>query len=96
VRALEWRKYADYLESQLGQSAHRSGDFRASRPSDTDGLLGPSPDILDYELDLASDDDGASDPGNRAKELCIPLQSLKVRCILHAALQIGLTSLSLA
>jgi len=84
----EYRKYADYIESLLDQCQqdyhpHRKVDFRASRPSDPDGLLGPSPDMLDHDFDFtvtgADDHDGSSDSGSDpTKEICSPAQSLKV------------------
>lgn len=105
----EYRRYADYLESLLEQCqqdyhSHRKVDFRASRPSDPDGLLGPSPDMLDHDFDFtvmgADDHDGSSDSGSDpTKEICSPAQSLKVcrhRCPLlppclfcHAQLEEG-------
>ncbi|KAF8961449.1 hypothetical protein BDZ97DRAFT_1829377, partial [Flammula alnicola] len=87
ARAVEYRKYADYLESLLDQCQqdyhpHRSIDFRASRPIETDGLLGPSPDMFDNDFDFTSmgveENDASSDSGNPTKEICIPTQSLKV------------------
>jgi hypothetical protein len=84
----EYRKYADYLESLLEQCQqdyhpHHKVDFRASRPSDPDGLLGLSPDMLDHDFDFtvmgADDHDGGSDSGSDpTKEICFPTQTLKV------------------
>lgn len=79
----EYRKYAEYLESLLEhcqQRPHHNVDFRASRPSDPDGLLVSSPDI-DHDFDFVhmDDHDGNSDPGNDpTKEICLPTQALKV------------------
>ncbi|KAF8152932.1 hypothetical protein B0H34DRAFT_677166 [Crassisporium funariophilum] len=88
-RAEEYRKYADYLESLLDQCQqhhhqHQSFDFRASRPSDNDGLLGPPQDALDNDFDYtimgADDGDMSSDSGNdpTVKAICLPAQSLKI------------------
>ena len=84
----EYRTYADYLESLLEQCQqdyhpHYKVDFRVSRPSDPDGLLGPSPNVLDHNFDFtimgADDHDGSFDSGSDpTKELCSPIQSLKV------------------
>lgn len=89
VRADEFRKYADYLESLLDECqsdyhSHRRVDFRVSRPSESDGLLGQSTDILDHDFDQTSvgviDNDGGSDSGSDpTKEICSPTQTLKVR-----------------
>ncbi|KIM41300.1 hypothetical protein M413DRAFT_445331 [Hebeloma cylindrosporum] len=84
----EYRKYADYLESllescQQDYHPHHKVDFRASRPSDPDGLLGLSPDMLDHDFDYtvmgADDHDGGSDSGSDpTKEICLPAQTLKL------------------
>jgi len=80
----EFRKYADYLESLLEycqQRPHNNVDFRASRPSDPDGLLGSSPDVLDHDFDfpVMDDHDRNSDSGNElTREICLPTQTLKV------------------
>ena len=87
VRAMEWRRYAEYIESVLEKCTHDYQqqplpDFRASRPPDSDGLLG---DVFDQDFDpslVAPDDiDNSSDPGDPTKELCNPTQSLKVRAL---------------
>lgn len=85
MRAMEWRRYAENLESVLDKCQHDYHqqplpDFRASRPPDSDGLLG---DVFDQDFDPSlvgpDDADNSSDPGDPTKELCNPTQSLKVR-----------------
>ncbi|KJA23958.1 hypothetical protein HYPSUDRAFT_39482 [Hypholoma sublateritium FD-334 SS-4] len=84
MRYLEWRRYAEHLESALEKCAHDYHqqplpDFRAGRPPDSDGVLG---DVFDQDFDpslVAPDDvDNSSDPGDPTKELCNPTQSLKL------------------
>jgi len=93
---IEYRKYADYLESLLDQpQSHqhpfRSVDFRASRPSDSDTLFDPDLDLdedFDFtvgEEEITTGSDAGSDP---TKEICLPAQSLKV-CKLHYIMSDG-------
>ncbi|KAF9531094.1 fungal-specific transcription factor domain-containing protein [Crepidotus variabilis] len=83
---IEYRRYADYLESLLDQSLpnhpHQQIDFRAARPADVEGLMGTSFDDDNTEFDfvLGEDDysqgtEGQVDP---TKELGLPTQSLKL------------------
>ncbi|PPQ92012.1 hypothetical protein CVT25_004869 [Psilocybe cyanescens] len=87
LRNNEYRKYADYLESLLDEChqdyhSHRNVDFRASRPSETDVLVGSSTDLLDHDFDFSvlgnEENDLSSDNGDPTKEICIPTQSLKI------------------
>ncbi|KIM40989.1 hypothetical protein M413DRAFT_157684 [Hebeloma cylindrosporum] len=82
VFAREYRKYADYLESLLEQCQqdnhqHRNLDFRASRPSDPDGLLGHDLDFTSMGADEF--EEGSSDSGSDpVKELCRPTRTVIV------------------
>lgn len=76
----EFRRYADYLESLLDECyQYQSTDFRASRPSDSDGFLG-QPEVgldQDFDFSMGGDDlDDGNDPSVMA--ICIPPQSLEV------------------
>ncbi|KAF9555002.1 hypothetical protein CPC08DRAFT_643525, partial [Agrocybe pediades] len=88
VRAEEFRKYSDYLESLLDEChndfhTHRRVNFRVSRPSDADGLLGQSSgDAVDYDYESpgmgGTEEGDESDPGNNpTKEICSPAQTLE-------------------
>ncbi|KAH9474420.1 Nitrogen assimilation transcription factor nit-4 [Psilocybe cubensis] len=86
VRNNEYRKYADYLESLLDECfqdyhSHRTIDFRASRPQETD-LPSSSSTNLDHEFDVTvvgdEDNEHDSENGDPAKEICIPPQSLQI------------------
>lgn len=90
ARLEDFRKYANYLESLLDncqQTYHPKScvEFRAHRPSDTDGL-GSSTDNLDFDYDFAlmtGDDNDANSDTDPTKEICLPTQSLKV-CVVRA------------
>ena len=72
---IDLRHYADYLESLLEESPHhRNVDFRASRPSDYDGLLDVEPEHND-PIDQGSD---ASESDPTVKAICIPPQIIQV------------------
>lgn len=76
-RLAEFRNYADQLESRLKDCPqHRNTDFRASRPSDSDGLMD---DVVEPDFDIndqGSDDASGNDPAVMA--ICIPPQRLQV------------------
>jgi hypothetical protein len=86
ARVEEYRQYSDYLESLLedilrDHHPHRTIDFRASRPSDSDGLLGPSSDVVEHDFDfsvMVTEDNDTSPEPDPTKEICLPTQSLKV------------------
>ncbi|KDR76970.1 hypothetical protein GALMADRAFT_95630 [Galerina marginata CBS 339.88] len=94
ARVEEYRQYADKLEGlldivQQDYNLPLSVDFRASRPSDNDGLLGSSFDLdhdHDYDFSVTVDDNEGSSDSDPTKEICLPTQSLKIEeggLILH-------------